>query len=370
VILRRLALSGVRNLKSQTISLPEDLVVFVGPNAQGKTNLLEAAYLLVRGYSFRTDRLEEAIAWGKSELALTGEVVLPEGRVELGFFLRRGERARRTFDGKAMVAEQRAALLPRVFLFRPDDLAMVKGAPELRRRFLDEDLGVLLPSYRDDLGRVRRLLRQKAAALRQGASEKVLGALDEVLFEAAGRLTRLRARLILELAAEVNAIYRSLSQGEEARLRYRPGLPEGVSLPELARLREEERRRATPLWGPHRDDIELTIGENDARRFASQGQQRSLAIALKVAALRHAAAKLEDTPVLLLDDVLSELDEGRREALAALLQEGQTLLTTAGDGPPFDLSATVLLATLPTTFLVREGGVSAWPSDPEPRPWR
>lgn len=332
--LTSLQLTNWRNLASLAVSLEPGLVLVLGANGQGKTNLLEAVYALLRGASFRAQHDDELIRFGCDAARVAGSVITYGSEEYLELFIVRGKRKSRRRSGKPMRGEEGQAGLA-VVLFQPQDLAILQGGPATRRRFLDEDLGGVFPAYQATLRAYRRVLLQRNAALARGAGETLLETLDEALLHYGDQLGRWRQRLLREITPYVAELYHHIAPADALPLlRYRPNLPDDpVARQGLIRaLRAKERARGLTLWGPQRDDIEIAIGENDARTYASQGQQRSLAIALKMAALRYAEATEGYRPLLLMDDVLSELDGERRRALLSLLGEGQTILTTAEYG--------------------------------------
>jgi DNA replication and repair protein RecF len=335
--LRNLELRNWRNFVEARVAWPEGLTVVVGANAQGKTNLLEAVYTLASGKPFRALRDEEVIRFGADTAEIAGEVERASGVFRLTWSLTRGGRRRHARDGRSFRPGADPLGDLRVILFAPEDLELAKGPAEARRAFLDRDVGGLSAVYLHELQVYRRGLTQRNALLRRGPTEDELAVWDRVLLRAGLAVTRWRRRLVDALRPYFKDAYAAMAAGEEARLEYRPNLaddPEEV-LHHVARLRPAELARGVTLWGPHRDDIVLWIGDNEARTYASQGQQRTLALALKMAALRHATAVEGERPLLLLDDVLSELDAKRRTALARLLGEGQTILTTTDrDGVP------------------------------------
>jgi DNA replication and repair protein RecF len=328
--LRRLFLQDWRNISRADCTLPPGLTLVTGDNAQGKTNLLEA----------------DLVRLGKDEALAVADVARASGVFQVSVRVRRRGRKERWRDGKPFRSGGDPLGDLRVVLFSPEDLELVKGGPAARRRYLDRDLGQLFPGYQERLADYRRSLQQRNALLRRGISGAVRTVWDETLERTGLMVTEWRRRMLAEVAPDFQAAYREMSSGhEEASLVYLPNLEEDPELrrQHLQRLAVAESARGTTLWGPHRDDIAVRIGENDARAFSSQGQQRSAAIALKIAALRYAERIEGERPVLLLDDVLSELDSERRRSLVAFLVEGQTILTAAtGHDVPDVLPAAVL----------------------------
>jgi DNA replication and repair protein RecF len=257
----------------------------------------------------------------------------------------------------------------RVTIFSPDDLALVKGGPSERRDFLDDLLVTLAPRYEAARADYERVLRHRNALLKGGArgedAAATLDVFDEQLAQAGGELVRGRLRLVDRLAPEITEAYGRLAgrpaviEGRyEAEWAGAAGGPDGLDPADtdarlhqaLTALRSREIDRGVSLAGPHRDEWRLTLDGLDTRTHASQGEQRSLALALRLAGHRVATETLDAAPVLLLDDVFSELDQQRAVALAHALPEGQTLVSTASALPS---------AVQPDLHLRVEGGVIA-----------
>lgn len=370
----RLRLYRFRNYLDETVELGPGLTVVTGSNAQGKTTLLEAIATLALTRSPRAGSAAELIRWGEPACQVQARIRRPDGPVALDMRVERGDgdRAVRTthVDGKARPARALLGVCP-VVLFWPEDLMLVKGGPEGRRRLLDVVLSQLDARVAAELVRYRRVLEQRNALLRQArlgtGSLAALPAFTQELARAGGFIQVARARLCAALAALAEPALAELSGGgEELGLRYLaegvdggdPGLDATAAAAALsaalgARAAEEAARGVTVV-GPHRDDVEVVLGGRPARTTASQGQQRSIVLALKLAEVRHVGAVAGMAPVLLLDDVLSELDGRRRERLLAGLgatsAAAQALLTTAED------SALDLAGLGAARRLVVEGG--------------
>lgn len=348
----RLRLFRFRNYAEEVVELGPGLNVVVGQNAQGKTNLLEAVATVALTRSPRAGSAAEVIGWGEPACRVSARVVRPDAAHDVELTLRRGEAERvtrsLTVDTKERGARAVLGLCP-VVLFWPEDLQLVKGGPEGRRRLLDIVLSQTDARCAEDLVRYRRVMEQRNASLRmvrdRMGSWEAVEAFTRELVECAGRIRVARARLVRALEPLAVAALGELTDGrEEPALRY---LGEGVSSDVsadaagesfalaalLGERRSEEIARAVTVAGPHRDDVEMLLDGRPARSTASQGQQRSMVLALKLAEVRHVAGVAGVAPVLLLDDVLSELDPGRASALVALLPPGQALLTTAGPLP-------------------------------------
>jgi DNA replication and repair protein RecF len=337
----RVVLTDFRNYESLTLEPSPGLTVLVGPNAAGKTNVIEAVQLVTAARSFRRPEYSDLIRWGagRARVAMRAE----EGTRLLEVELRVEEDEGRTYLVNGQTRRRHsevAGLLPSV-VFTPDDLAMVKGPAERRRAAID-DLGEQLsPTYgslRRDYGKV---VRQRNALLRDGAGGEALGAWDEQLVSLGSRLVVHRLGLLQRTMAHAERRYSEMTGGETLGYEYADhcGLSDGpageaAAVEEALRAqlelrRRDERTRAVTLVGPHRDDIVLRIQGRDARSFGSQGQQRTIALAWKLAEVEMVEEVLRRKPILLLDDVMSELDADRRAALSEVVaSEIQTMVTT------------------------------------------
>ena len=343
--LTRLALENWRNIPHALIEPEDGLNVLCGENGQGKTNLLEAIWMLTGAKSFRAAKDAELIRRGADFAVLDGAAECG-GRVQTIYLTvgspgtpRPGRTAR--LNG---VDKGRAASLAGTFtavVFEPDHLGLIKGSPGGRRRFLDAALCQLYPGYLALYRRYVRALQQKNALLRHSATGRERpyaekAALLEVLnveLAQQGEAIQQRRRAYLErLAPLACSNYEELSHGaERLTLRYAAQFEPG-GLARLLRQRQpEELRAGQSLCGPHREDLELLLDGQPAKVFASQGQQRSVVLSLKMAEAAAVASITGEHPVLLLDDVLSELDDGRKQYLLTRMREKQTFVTSCDD---------------------------------------
>ncbi len=372
----RLSLTDFRNYPALELELRSRQNFFIGPNGAGKTNLLEAVRLGALGRSHRAARDADLARWGcrAYRVVLTGEC--RQGTFTIDLSWRHGHGKQVRVDGVEVPRLSDLLGLVPVVMFAPQDLDLVQGSPRERRRYLDLLLCQLRPAYYHAWSAWQRVLAHRNRLLTTPAADPAhLATWDAQLVATAVPVFQARARLVARLTPLVAGLHAALaSPGQTLSLVYRPGLPGvgestlGAEAPALAvlleqalvRVRGSERRRGTTLVGPHRDDLGLLLDGRDARLFASQGQQRTAALALRLAELRLLTERKGEPPLLLLDDVLSELDAGRRTALVALLRDqGQTLVTAATSEalPPADEGAAV--------FWVEGGNVLPL-SSPEP----
>jgi DNA replication and repair protein RecF len=336
VHLRRLWLTDFRGYREADVELDAGLTAVVGPNGQGKTNLLEAIGYLATLSSFRGAPTDAMIRVGAEQAVVRAEAER-EGRELLleAELLRTGRN--RTMLNKQPLRRARDLLgAVRVTVFSPDDLALVKGSPGDRRTYLDDLLVSLHPRYDQLRTEVDRVLRQRSALLKQSggrlddAAELTLDVFDAKLVEAGEALASARRNLVEALGPVLGDAYDQVARrSAHIHATYEPAwMAEGLASA-LASARRDDLRRGVTTVGPHRDELDLAIGELPARTHASQGEQRSLALALRLAAHHVVTDKTETTPVLLLDDVFSELDPERSDALLRSLPPGQTVLSTA-----------------------------------------
>lgn len=346
--LARLALTDFRCYESADVALGPGVTTFTGPNGAGKTNLIEAACYVATFSSHRV-AVDSAMVRSGAERAILRAAVRSGSRDSLVEIELNPGRANRVRLNRAPLSKPREALgTLRAVLFAPEDLAIVKGDPDQRRRYLDDLLVASRPRYAAVRADYERVVKQRTALLKsaRAAGRGVPGGLDiwdEQLADRGAELTAGRLRLTQALRPLIAARYGDVSadprgacvsyrQGSERSAVHDPE-PDPAALAaamreSIARLRQAELDRAVCLVGPHRDELEMRIGELPARGYASHGESWSLALALRLAAFGLLRADGED-PVLLLDDVFAELDAGRRDRLAELAADAEQVLVTA-----------------------------------------
>ncbi len=347
--LAHLSLTDFRSFASAEVPLEPGVTAFVGPNGQGKTNLVEAAGYLASLSSHRVALDAPLVRQGALHAVVRGAVVR-DGRTTLVEVEITPGRANRARLNRSPVPRPREVLgVLRTVLFAPEDLAMVKGDPGERRRFLDDLLVARAPrmaGVRSDYDRVLKqrnaLLKSAGAARRSGGADlRTLDVWDSHLAEAGAQVVAARLELVAALEPLVASSYDAVSGGRgPASVSYRSTAGDGSPLPadpaalrdvllsELARLRPSELERGITLVGPHRDDLGLMLGGMPAKGYASHGESWSYALALRLASydlLRSDGGE----PVLMLDDVFAELDTRRRERLGALVAGAEQVLVTA-----------------------------------------
>ena len=331
-----IVLSDFRNYPTFSYSPTPNLNVITGPNGQGKTNLLEGLGLLLVGRSFRGSRPAELVRWDSSQAAVSGEL----RRIDATRAIKRTVTTR---DDGAWVITGESCPWARVIPFGWQDLAIVNGGPQARRGFLDGFTAKLFPAHLAAHGRYRRVVERRNHLLQGGLAPAALDAAlepwDEQLARVGLELLGRRRLALEQLDSEVRRLYPEMAGAGELRLGYRGTLPDGADeaafVDALRKRRGEEVRRGQTLVGPHRDDLTVDLDGRDMRSFASRGQQRLLALALRLAEAGPVERAIGSAPVLLLDDALSELDPAvQANVLRHVEGAGQVFLTTAEDGVP------------------------------------
>lgn len=326
--LNTLHLSNVRNYAHLDLEPSPGLNVFIGRNAQGKSNLLEAISMLGTGKSFRTSRERDLIREGLQIAVISGEAEVRAGAVRLGCTITAAERGTRKMyavNGRSVRYARFLGSL-RVVTFVPSDLQLVSGSPSARRSFLNTALAQEQKAYYHDLARYQKALTQKAALLRgEGEPDPdLLAVYNEALVEAGTAIMLAREQFAGVLAPQAARVHSQWTGGSERlEIAYAPNVRfEVPSAAEIAgefarRLKSEaalERARSMTLAGPHRDDLDLLLDGRSLTAYGSQGQQRTAVLALKVAEYSVMQERSGEAPLLLLDDVLSELDPVRSAA--------------------------------------------------------
>jgi DNA replication and repair protein RecF len=345
--LAHLELRAFRNYEAAELDPAPRLTVVTGGNGEGKSNLLEAVAWLATLASFRGVPSEALVRDGDERAVLRASVVRTEAEGGSRTTLVEAELTR---TGRDRVLVNRSALRRsrdllgtlRTTVFSPDDLALVKGAPGERRRFVDDLLVACAPRHAATRADLERVLRQRGALLRSAGGRATpdvvttLDVWDTKLTEVGEALGHARARLVERLGPLVSSAYVAVAGrgAGEVGLVYAPPWRDGGLAAALTAARTEDLRRAVTTVGPHRDDLDVSLDGRPARTHASQGEQRSLALALRLAGHHLVAEVTGAWPVLLLDDVFSELDLDRAGALLQALPGGQALLTTALGLPP------------------------------------
>lgn len=340
ISLQHLSLRDYRSYAQLDLGFSPGLTVVMGDNGNGKTNLIEALAFLARLKSFRGATNDALIRVGCSEAVIRADVTAGDRAVLIEAEISATRRPRMQINKQKLTRRGALADVLTVSVFSPDDLYIAKGGPAGRREFLDDLLIDLHPKNEQACADLARVIKQRNALLKQMAGRQAADELltldvwDGRLIEVGERLASLRVKVLEQLDPLVADCYREVS-GDTRTTRLSYG--SSWRSPGLARALEEARRddirRGVSTVGPHRDDIDLHIGDLAVRTHASQGEQRSMVLALRLAAHRLVALARRETPILLLDDVFSELDDRRSAALLDSLPDGQKILTTATSLP-------------------------------------
>jgi DNA replication and repair protein RecF len=345
-----LAISDFRNIVETTIEPdPDGTTVITGLNGAGKTSVLEAVGYLSTLQSFRGTPREAMVRRGANPAILRAETLVSGRTVTIEAELSASGRSRTMVNRQTVRRRADLHEALRTTVFSPEDIGVVRAGPTERRRFLDEMLAVVDPKAAVSAEEVDKILRQRSALLR-GVGRRLTAEVADTLdvwdsrLDAAGTtLVEAREALVVQLVPLVEAHYSRLAgRLTPVQLDYRRSWS-GRLLDALSEWRDKDVERGVSSIGPHRDELELSVNGLPGRTHASQGEQRSLALALRLAAHQLATERLGSAPVLLLDDVFSELDPLRARALLAGLPPGQALLTTALPAPP-EVSAAKIYA--------------------------
>ena len=345
--LQRLWLTNFRNYPHLELELPPGTSLIVGSNGAGKTNLLEAIFYLATMTSFRVNTAEALIGTDSaiSEAVVRGEMIVGQREVLFETAVRSTGRSQFQVNRQKVRRRDLLGLAP-VSIFMPDDLALLKGGPAERRRFLDDALSQIDPRLDVARSAMESILRQRNALLRQSGgglsseSAVTLDVWDQKLADVGEQLAGARRSLVAKLDTIAASAYEEIAvQAIPMDLAYESTWTPGELEEALGRARREDLRRGVTTVGPHRDDVSVILDGKPARTHASQGEQRSLALALRLAAHRELEEATGQSPLLLLDDVFSELDPERSRGVLKALQSEQTLLTTTG-ALPADISYT------------------------------
>ncbi len=342
MFLRRLGFSNFRNYSELDLEPATGLNVFVGANAQGKSNLLEGIAMLGTGKSFRTARDADTVRAGSERAVLSGEAASRSGNVNLACTIERGARGtRKNYTVNASPVRYANYLgRIRVVTFVPADLRLAAGTPSARRAFLNIALAQTEPRYYYELARYRKALQQKNAVLHGTveADQELLDVYERTMLAAGTEIMLARSRLVHELGRDAAAAHARFASDELLEVRYDPDVVFDASTPEAiaaafeARIRhaaDAERARKAALVGPHRDDVSLSLNGASLEAYGSQGQQRTAVLALKVAEYGVMRERSYEAPLLLLDDVLSELDDTRAAAFLGEIGEYEQAFVTA-----------------------------------------
>ncbi|CCI86825.1 DNA replication/repair protein RecF [Lactobacillus gigeriorum] len=334
-----------RNLSLIDTHFDPNINIFIGKNAQGKTNLLEAVYFLALTRSHRTSNDRELIAFDQDYTNLMGQIHKEQRELDLRVLItKKGKKVWINRVEQSKLSSYVGQL--NAILFSPEDLELIKGAPGLRRKFMDQEFGQVSSEYLYFAAKYRQVLQQKNNYLKQlmkgqAKDQLFLDVLSDQLAGIAAEVISRRYRFLGYLSKSATEAYHNISlASEELTLEYVSSVSEITAtdsteqiyqklLTAFQKNRAVELKRGTTLVGPHRDDLEFRLNDQDAHLYASQGQQRTIALSLKLAEIQLVHQITGEYPLLLLDDVMSELDHGRQSALLSYIHgKTQTFITT------------------------------------------
>lgn len=336
---RNISFKNYRNLHEDRLNFSKGINIIYGENAQGKTNILEAVWLLTGARAFRGTKDKDLISFGKEFASVKGVVDFKERENEIKIDFKDKKRTAEV-NGINRGAATGIIGFFKAVIFSPEHLFLIKGGPENRRKFIDAAICQIKPSYTVQLIRYNKTLKHRNFLLKSIQSkpefEDMLEIWDKKLSEYAGVIIKERLKYSGEVSNLAEKLYFEISNGEELKVNYavqkeiKEMKTEEITEEYLKVLKETRKNdifRGTTSQGPHRDEIDISINGKSARLFASQGQQRSAAIAMKLSEAEIAGKFAKEPPVILLDDILSELDERRQNQLFGLAGEAQMIIT-------------------------------------------
>ena len=328
MIIKSIELKNFRNYEELNLNLDGGTNILYGDNAQGKTNILESIYVSGTTKSHKGSRDKEMIRFGENEAHIRTMVEKNQMSYQIDMHLKKNRSKGIAINGVPIrKASEIFGVLNMVF-FSPEDLNIIKNGPSERRRFLDSEICQLDKIYLSDLTKYNKVLNQRNKLLKDMVFHPDL---ENTLSVWDMQLISYGRRFVEELNEIVRGIHESISGGrEQLTLTYEPDIEEAFFEDELNRAKEKDRKYCSTSVGPHRDDISFFIGDIDIRKFGSQGQQRTSALSLKLSEIELVKRCIHDTPVLLLDDVLSELDSNRQNYLLNSIHDIQTVITCTG----------------------------------------
>lgn len=333
--LKKLKIKNFRNYKDQELNFDQNLNIFLGDNAQGKTNLLESIHLLSLTRSHRTYKDKELILINEDQADLYAEIENKNSKLVLELQIsNKGKKTKVNYLNQSKLSDFVGRL--NVVLFSPEDLSLIKGSPSVRRKFIDMELGKIKPVYLQYLNEYQKVLKQRNSLLKQQKiDDLVLDIYDEQLANYGSKLIKDRMQFIAKLKKIAVKLHQELSMNqEELMINYKPSVffdnnIEKMFLDELKANRKKDIENKNTLKGPHRDDLAIYINEKEVQKFGSQGQQRLSTLSLKLSEVELINQEIGEYPILLLDDVMSELDNNRQISLMKLIENKvQTFITT------------------------------------------
>lgn len=330
-----LCLKNFRNYEELYINFNEKTNIIYGDNAQGKTNILEAIFIAATTKSHRSNKDQEIIRFEENESRIEAVFEKNEMNYKINMLLRKNKGKSIAINGVPIKRAAELFGIVNIVFFSPQDLNMIKDGPVARRKFIDMELSQIDKIYLNELSSYNKILMQRNKLLKDLAffddARDTLEVWDQQLVHYGTRIIRRRAQFIKDLNEIIGKIHQSLSGNkEELRISYEPAVKEDDFADKLASLKERDLKMQATGIGPHKDDICFYINGKDVRKYGSQGQQRTAALSLKLSEIELVKRVVHDDPILLLDDVLSELDSKRQNYLLNNIKDIQTIVTCTG----------------------------------------
>ncbi len=337
MLINSLRVTNFRNYTNADISFSDDINIIIGENGQGKTNLIEAIYMLSLGRSFRTNKEKELMMFGCEKSTVMANVTAMDRNYNIEIMLSKD--MKKAVKINSLAIEKLTDLLGiiNIVIFSPEDLKLVREGPRERRSFMDREISQLRPAYYSVIYSYQKTLNQRNNLLKSSNIDKnLLGVYDEQLASLSEKIMRYRSDFIMKIAPITQKIHNNISSGKENLLiKYCPNIKipqKDISKDNIQKLFEDSQsadiQKRTTTIGPHKDDISIFIDDMDLRAFGSQGQKRSAAISLKLSEIELIYEERNEYPIVLLDDIFSELDITRQKMLIDSLENIQTFVTT------------------------------------------
>ncbi len=344
MFIESLQVKNYRNYENQQMDFENKVNVILGENAQGKTNIMESIYVLAMAKSHRTSNDKDLIRWDEEYAKIEGRVKKRTTSIPIEIQIsKKGKKAKVNHMEQQKLSQYVGNM--NVVMFAPEDLNLVKGSPQLRRRFLDMEIGQVSPLYLYDYSQYQKILQQRNHFLKMLQVKKqgnldMLEVLTDQFIEYAVKILEKRFQFLALLQNWAEPIHKGISRDlETLQIKYKPSADvlESMSLSKMVevykekfdKIKQREIDRGITLFGPHRDDLLFFVNGRDVQTFGSQGQQRTTALSLKLAEIELIHSEIGEYPILLLDDVLSELDDYRQSHLLNTIQgKVQTFVTT------------------------------------------
>lgn len=344
--IKELKLKNYRNCEDIELNIDAKKILLIGKNAQGKTNILESIYFLSSLKSQRTSNNIELINFEKEEVEIKSKIEKSNVEIELDFYYTKQKKRELKINKVKTSKPKEFKNILKTVLFSTQDLMLLRGNPQDRRDWLDSAISQIYPAYDDRLSKYNKTRRQKNNFLKEyNGDETLFDVYNEQLAVLGSNIIYLRKKFLDEIEKTAKEKHLNISENEELKIKYDCCfLEEEKEIEEilekfkncLKERKREEKARGQSVVGPHRDDVVFFINEKEAAKYASQGQQRTVVLSLKLAELEIVTKKIRETPLLLLDDVLAELDDLRQNFLLKTIDENTQTIITSVDTLLFD----------------------------------